>query len=265
LVKCAPSVPMIKEFLDRFTNVHGGDRDDEGNYTIGDKGRVLYPTFMDRNGKNKLGKRCEVPWIAPTSESASCAIPETVYIAAVCLSSCATPEQQIMVQDEKTRRLKYEAIGDSWQEQIKFVATLQSQSSMSSKRVQKTAVDQWVTELIETDHVILEFHMKSGGSLRLTPNHPLLGADAIMRTADSYKVGDKLVRLGGEADEIVSVTSSNYFGKVYNVFVKSADLHQNIVVTNGYLNGTAMYQNEGAKFMNTVLFRKHLTEGVFGK
>jgi hypothetical protein len=52
---------------------------------------------------------------------------------------------------------------------------------------------------------------------------------------------------------------------VYNVFVQSADLHQNIVITNGYLNGTAFYQNEGAQFMNREVLRKRLTQAVFGK
>jgi len=36
-----------------------------------------------------------------------------------------------------------------------------------------------------------------------------------------------------------------------------------VVVTNGYLNGTAFYQNEGSKFMNRALFRQQLFRGAF--
>ena len=272
MVKCADHVPVIKEFLEKFDDVHATE-DKNGSHKgagkegfgIDDSKRVLYPTFMVREQHNSKGDKCEKPWVAPVDEDAPCEVPETAYVAAVCVSSCATPDQQIMAKPTANGKMAYVPFVQAWQDKFAFVATLASQSTMSSKQVQKTKVDQWVTELVDTDHVILEFKMASGGSLRLTPNHPLLTADAYMRQAGELKVGDKLVRLGGIADEIVSITQTNYFGKVYNVFVKSADLHKNIVVTNGYLNGTAMYQNEGAKFMNTRIFRQHLIQGVFGK
>ncbi len=265
MVKCAPTVPVIKEFLEKFADITVPGLEKGARVHLGDKGRVLYATFMDRNGRNKKGQTIEKPWIAPTDASASCDVPASVYVAGVCVSSCATPEMQIMAQEKANSKLKYTPVIDAWQNKFAFVATLQSQSTMSAKRVQKTAVDNWITEMMDTDHLILEFHMKSGGVLRLTPNHPLLSSDAFMKQADQFKVGDSLVMLGGIADPIVSITSGNYHGKVYNVFVKSADLHQNIVVTNGYLNGTAFYQNEGTQYLNTAIFRQHLTQGVFGK
>lgn len=265
--KCASSVAVIKEFLDKFDNVEVDSRghDTNNGLHLGANGRVLYPTFMNREGKNKHGVKCEKPWIAPTDPSESCNVPSTVYVAAVCVSSCATPEQQILAQEKANDKLAYNRFDQAWQKKFAYVATLQSKSSMSAKRVQKTKVDQWVTEMVDTEHVILEFRMKSGGQLRLTQNHPLLGADAMMHQAQDFKVGESLVLLGGVKDEIVSITQSKYYGKVYNVFVKSADLHKNIVVTNGYLNGTAMYQNEAAKHMNTKIFRNSLIRGVFSK
>lgn len=273
MVKCADKVPVIKEFLEKFDDVHSKKDDYKlansgmgmNGYGISDSKRLLYPTFMDRHGENSNGQRCDKPWIAPKVESASCEVPSTVYIAAVCLSSCATPEQQIMAKEKANGSMGYVPFVEAWEKKFAFVATLGSQSSMSSKKVQKTRVDQWITELVDSEHVILEFRMASGGSLRLTPNHPLLTADAFMRLASELKVGDQLVRLGGISDQIISITETNYYGKVYNVAVKSAALHKNIVITNGYLNGTAMYQNEGAKFVNTQIFRKHLLRGVFAK
>jgi cyclopropane fatty-acyl-phospholipid synthase-like methyltransferase len=79
------------------------------------------------------------------------------------------------------------------------------------------------------------------------------------------KVGDELVQLGGRTDRIVSLEHVKHFGKVYNVFVRSADPMKNVVVTGGYLNGTAFYQNEGAKFLNRRVFQGKLTNGVFSK
>lgn len=261
MLKCADQVPAIKQFLEEFAQVRTSDKNGSGDYGLGDKGRVLYPTFMYQ----RSGGSSDTPWIAPVDPKAPCDVPSTVYVAAVCLSSCATPEQQILAQANAKGKLGYQPIVETWQKKFEFVATLQSESTLSSRRVQKTKVDQWVTELMDTHHDIIEFRMKSGGVLRVTPNHPLLSIDGRMRSAGEFKEGDSLVQLGGVADPIVSLSHEDYFGKVYNVFVRSADLHKNVVVTNGYLNGTAFYQNEGAKFLNRVVLRDRLVKGVFEK
>lgn len=256
LLKCAPTVPAIAQFLEAFEGYEKMTIYKQENLIL--NGRIVYPTFMNANGK---------PWIAPKTASASCTIPEGAYIATVCLASCATPEQLILAQagNGGTGHLKYSSFIDAWNNNFKFVGTLASNSSMSSKTVQKTLVDQWVTELIDGNHEILEFNTKSGGNLRLTPNHPILTAAGTMKLAGDWKVGESLVKLGGVHDEVVSIRKFNYYGKVYNLFVKSSDLKHNIVVTNGYLNGTAFFQNEGAVSMNKVLLRKALTRGVFAK
>ena len=127
----------------------------------------------------------------------------------------------------------------------------------------RTKVQQWVTELIDTNQEIIDFKMKSGRSLRLTPNHPVVAADGSLKLAADFEVGESLVELGGKLDEIVSAERINYFGKVYNLFVQSAEIHKNIVITNGYLNGTAYFQNQGAENMNRKIFKNNLTAGIF--
>jgi hypothetical protein len=311
MVKCAPQVPVIAQFLEEFKNVTA--KVDGGKIKLGDKGRVLYPTFMytshdcskskghggddDDQGRNYYDRyghhdverehaagnhsHCNrndgrshedtrdctstQVWIAPTSPKAACTVPDGVYVAAVCVSSCATPEQNIMVQAKLEKKLKYMTFEEAWSEKVPLVATLTAGSTASSKAVHGSQVEQWVTELVDTEHVILEFHMQSGGTLRLTPNHTLLGTDAMMHLASDFKVGDSLVQLGFTPDKIVAINQTNYFGKVYNVFVQSSDPRQNIVVTNGYLNGSAFFQNEGAGDLNRDVLRIRLTQGAFGK
>lgn len=255
LLKCEASVPVIKEFLDNFSEIKGSSK-----YTIDAKARVLYPTFMVQSG----GK--EKVWIAPTAATASCTVPAGAYIAGVCVSSCATPEQQILVESKEDRKkMKYTSFIDSLTSNTASVGTLTTTSSLNTKTVKATSVDQWVTEMLATEHVILEFHMKSGRSLRLTPNHPIVSKEGSVKLAETFKAGDSLVQLGGALDEIKSINETKYFGKVYNLFVKSSEPLENIVVTNGYLNGTAFYQNEGSENINRVILRKKLTKGVFSK
>lgn len=254
LEKCRASVPMIDDFLTAFAKFEKATIYKQDNLIL--NGRIVYPTFMDAS------KKPEKAWIAPTTKSASCVVPPKVYVATVCLASCFTPEQQIMGQKEATGSLNYAKIYDAWDQQFKFAATLGSNSTMRSKEVKKTPVDQWVTELIDTNHDILVFTMKSGRQLRLTPNHPVLNDQGAMQSADQFKKGDNLVALGGQFDPIVNIEKIVYFGKVYNVFVKSAAIQNNVIITNGYLNGTAFFQNEGAMYLNRKLLRDQLIKGA---
>lgn len=253
MVKCQNQVPVIKEFLANFDEVKAGG----GTIDIGSTKRVLYPTFMDRS------KKPEKPWLAPKKESASCDVPSTVYIAAVCLSSCATPEQQILSQPARGADLRYSTFLEALTNNHAYVATLRSESNLRSRALQKTKVEQWVTELVDTEHTILDFQFASGGKIRLTPNHPVVTDEGMLKLAEEFKVGENFVRLGGAPDKIISITETKHFGKVYNLFVQSADPMKNVVVTNGYLNGTAFYQNEGAKFLNRRVFQGRMTKGVF--
>ncbi len=245
--KCRSQVPAIDEFMTML---------DETNKEANKNSRNVYPTFMNTASKP------EKPWIAPKSDKANCDVPKTAYIAAVCLSSCATPEQEILAQAKANSKMTRTPFQQALEGNYAFVGTLNSHSSMSSKELQKTKVEQWVTELIDSDHIIIEFRTASGGLLRMTPNHPIIADDGTMRLAENFKVGDNLVKLGGARDKITSMTPVHYFGKVYNVFVHSADPAQNVVVTQGYLNGTAFFQNEGATNLNRTIFRQNLSKGA---
>lgn len=251
MLKCQNEVPLIKEFLQNF------EQTKYKNIGLNNTARHLYPTFMETKNKRT--------WNAPTNPIASCAVPATAYIAAVCVSSCATPDQTIIAKAKHDPSLQEVKFIDALTANMAWVGTLQSNSIMSSKDLQKTAVENWVTELVDTVQPVLTFKLKSGGEVKLTSNHAVLHESGMMKMASEFKVGDNLLQLGAKKDEILSITQSNYNGKVYNVFVKSNDLKKNVVVINGYLAGTAFYQNEGATDLNRSLFKQRLIKGVLEK
>lgn len=257
MVKCQDQLPVIKEFLASFADVTvsvGGKK-----VGLGSAGQELYATFMDR------AYNPEKAWIAPKKANAACTMPATAYVATVCVSSCATPEQQILAEDVVSKKLKYMSFIDAFTQQTANVGTMQSADSLNKNAVVKTKVDQWVSELVDGNHEILVFKMKSGRELRVTKNHPILDKDGSMKVAEEFKIGEALVQSGGTLDPIVSINEISYFGKVYNVFVQSNAPHKNVVLINGYLNGSAFFQNAGAKEMNRTIFRNNMTRGVFGK
>ena len=126
-----------------------------------------------------------------------------------------------------------------------------------------TKVNQWITELYDTENEVLTFETQSGGTLTVTTNHPILTEEGSMKLASDFKEGEFLVRHGGLLDQIVSITPSVHVGKVYNLYVESSDPKSNVVSTNGFLNGTAFFQNEGSEMMNHEVLRKQLTRGAF--
>jgi len=251
--RCAPQSTVISDFLENFSGVDSGLGTIDGVET----GRTLYPTFMNSSYKP------EIVWKAPIVQSGSCTIPKGAYIAAVCVSSCAIPEEQILAQAQASRKMGPVAFVEALTKKYERAATLRSDSGLNSRNLQATKVQLWVTELLDTEQPVLIFKMQSGRSLTITPNHPVLRPDGTMDSAANFKAGDALVKLGGAVDPIVSIDSMLYDGKVYNLFVQSSVPQENIVVTNGYLNGTAFFQNEGAANLNKVLLRKKLTKGIF--
>lgn len=250
MLKCRDKVPVIQEFLTNFDGVQTGGA------AIDASSRVLYPTFMN------AGVKPEKAWIAPTSSKSACDVPAKVYVSAVCVSSCATPEQQILT-ELKAGRAAGQSFIDALTARTASVVTLTADSSLSRMGYETTPVSQWVTELVDTEHEILVFRMKSGGELRVTPNHPLVDAEGRMREARTFTAGDALVKMGGARDEVRAIQTVKHVGKVYNVFTASSEPHRNLVITGGYVNGSAFYQNEGAADMNRQVLRGRLLKGVF--
>ena len=70
--------------------------------------------------------------------------------------------------------MQYSTFLEALTQNHKYVATLRSESNLHSRSLQATKVEQWVTEMMDSEHDILNFQIRSGGTLRLTPNHPIV-------------------------------------------------------------------------------------------
>ena len=62
------------------------------------------------------------------------------------------------------------------------------------------------------------------------------------------------------ADPIAKIEINKIFGKVYNVKPVTLDYVSNIVVAEGYLNGSVRYQNEFLNTINSLILRRSLAE-----
>ncbi|MCS6837533.1 MAG: hypothetical protein NZ480_01685 [Bdellovibrionaceae bacterium] len=250
--KCENQIPILKEFLDEYHR--SGIKD--GQKRSFDSKRPLYASFMyvDR-GKTKV-------WKAPTQDDEPCWVPNQAYIAAICVSSCATPDQYTLVGDALKGSVRWMTFKDALENKETLVQTLSNNTLNRKNTYQATRVDQWVTEFMDTEHDIAVIRTRSGGLLKLTLNHPMVLADGTLKWVSDLKVGDSLIDAHFNQDEIVSIEVQKYFGKVYNIFTLSSSIPQNIVVINNYLTGSAMFQNEAADLINRRIFRNELLKKV---
>ncbi len=250
--KCQNQIPAIKMFLDQAEEF--GIRDQKGRTF--DSERPLYVTFALRDPTT--GK--ERPWVAPKSEQGECRIPAGAYIASVCVSSCATPEQLTLTQAQPNQAMRWQRWDEAHAQATPWIVTMSQLSFNSPKNFQHTKVDTWVTELFDTEHDIVRIMLRSGREIRLTPNHPVLVSSGELKLVSELTTNDALVTHEFKADPIRSLRTEKHFGKVYNVYPHSSALAHNMILVGGYWTGSAMFQNEAADQLNRRLVRGRLKE-----
>lgn len=233
--------------------------------------RPLYPTFANNfdivnnpsiplfpNPKYKTGdfSDCKLytdlagTIVADTSVSG-------FYVSGFCTSSCYTPDQAVSFVDGKEK-----IIDAITAQRPTGLMTVTPNSTLDKIRFQADDVATYTRELRDDTNVIYEIHTASGGQLRVTDKHPVIIGNGRIVEASTLKVGNRLIKADGTRDRIVSITKSNFFGKVYNIKPKSTNLTANILVAQGFLVGSSRYQNEDVDFINRLIFNRRIPREV---
>lgn len=205
----------------------------------------LFPTYFDFV--------TFAPWDVPFNAGTNCTIiPTSATNVGLCVAGCYTGDQKIAFANGDIEIEQALASGE-----LKLV-TLSPDATLDNLDYMDNTVHGYTVDKYEAWQEIYVFTMESGGVLKVTNTHPLVTADGLMRQAQDLIPGDALVRASGAADPIVDVTVEKYFGKVYNVSPATVDHTSNIVVAQGYLNGSHRYQNEFLDVVNSVVLRRAL-------
>ncbi len=218
----------------------------EREYSLFDAGqlrtRPLYPLY----GKEDMSEI----WKGSVDRNAPCSVPGGMTVIAFCTSSCYTPEQLLLF-PEGFLKIK-EAKGAV----MSHVMVLRDNSTSDNLKFVAFPVESYTEEVRPNWQDVLKFKTKSGGELRVTTNHPIVDMIGAVKTADKFKVGESLVHYQHGLDPIIGIEKERYFGKVYNLAPDTRSLVSNIVVAQGYLNGSSYFQNEGEAFQNRSLLRR---------
>jgi hypothetical protein len=89
--------------------------------------------------------------------------------------------------------------------------------------------------------------------------------NGVVKTADKFKVGESLIHYLTGLDPIVSIKKEGYFGKVYNLAPNTKLPLSNILVAQGYLNGSSYFQNDGVDLQNRKLLRRTVPNRLIGQ
>jgi hypothetical protein len=254
---CQNQIPVVKTFFDI---IGGADQlsmylNDTSSSLYGKaRPRPLYVTFSTTNN---------APWIAPKtfdSKNYNCTVPADLKVFGICTSSCYTPDQRLLF--DVAGEQKYIPILEAINQNQQSIVTLGPDSVLEKLIFTTTPIAHFVSELVDTNHKILIFKTQASGKLSVTFNHPLVASDGVIREASDFKVGDQLVRADGNFDEIISIEEIVYPGKVHNVLPYGETTSGNILVAEGFLSGSAYFQNDGVNYLNQQILRSNLLDGV---
>lgn len=256
---CQSQVPAISTFFDII-----GGADQLSKY-LNDTSSALYGTNRPRPLYVTFSNQTNQPWIAPkvgptSGAVANCNVPADVKIFGICTSSCYTPDQRLLF--NVAGKQQYIPIIDAITQKQESIMTLAPDSVLEKLKFRTTPIARFVSELVDTNHKIRTFNTVTGGKLAVTFNHPLVASDGVIRDASEFKRGDQLVRADGSFDEISSIVEMVYPGKVHNVLPYGESTLGNIIVSEGFLSGSAYFQNDGVNYMNQQILRSNLLQGV---
>lgn len=221
---------------------------------------VIYPVYVDPTsvdlppwrGPGAAGTATEATATADIINLPYTIKPVQIQNDALCEAGCYTPNQKILFESGEVDIAKAQSGGRL------DLLTLTPNSIFGKLALTKNPVLYYTMDPKPATQKILTFHMESGGQLSVTTEHPLVTSDGAVQKAKLFAVGDQLVKQDGSLDQIVNIDDDMWFGQVYNLKPVSTDLTSNILIAQGYLNGSGRFQSEFVDELNRVILRTNI-------
>jgi hypothetical protein len=178
------------------------------------------------------------------------------YVVAYCESGCYAPDQSLRFSDGDVN------IVDAMKAGRDDLVTLSPDATLDALTTQTSKVARYTTEIRDAENVIYTLTTASGGSLSVTSEHPILTSEGRLVQAQKLAKGDALLKADGTSDPITRIEKTTRFGKVYNITPVSPEPVANILIAQGYLVGSARFQNDDVAYINRVLLFRAVPEEV---
>jgi len=181
------------------------------------------------------------------------------YLIALCEASCYTPDQRLRFSGGDV------AIVDAMTARRDDLITLSPDATLNNLTTQTSKVYSYTTEIRDAEQDIYKVTTASGGSLSVTNAHPIITSEGRLVKAEQLVEGDALLKANGSPDRIIRVEKTRFFGKVYNIKPMSREPVANILIAQGYLVGSARFQNDDVGYINRILLFRSVPDEVVPK
>lgn len=179
-----------------------------------------------------------------------------VYNEWVCQPGCYTPDQEVRFAGGMV------PIQRAVDKGVIDVVTLAPEATLDKLLFMTNEVASFTFDMKDAEQDILVFETASGNHIKVTTEHPLVAEDGSIRRAADFREGEGLVREDGSPDAITSIETVRWYGRTYNLRPVTTDLVSNVVVAQGYLNGSGRYQLEYLRELNRVILRENIPTDV---
>ena len=225
--------------------------------------RPLYPSFENSPVAGSGTQLFPHPTLADcqlyTDPNGATPVTSSFYVIAYCESSCYTPDQSLRFSDGDVN------IVDAMKAHRDDIVTLSPDATLDDLATQTSKVYSYTTEIRDAEHIIYKLTTASGGTLSVTNEHPMVTSEGRLVKAEKLQEGDELLKADGTPDPITQINRTTHFGKVYNIKPMSREPVANILIAQGYLVGSARFQNDDVKYMNRVLLFRGIPDEVMPK
>ena len=214
------------------------------------QGIEVYPGYVDPAAGYAVWK----PATAITNATPYTNKPPAVLMDGICMAGCYTPAQTLLFREGAV------PIERALTQNLTELITLAPDATADSMSFFTNKVGMYLVDKVPAEQEILTFHTESGGELKVTLEHPLLSEDGTVRSARQFQPGESLLREDGSRDVITRIEKDKWVGKAYNLQPITTDKVSNVLVAQGFLNGSLRYQNEWIEDVNRQLLRKNIPE-----
>lgn len=223
---------------------------------------AIYPVYVDPTvadfppwkGPGATGTPTEATPTADLVNLPYTVKPIQIQNDALCEAGCYTPNQKVLFETGEFEIAKAQSIGRT------DLLTLAANSNFGKLTLAKNPVLYYTRDDKPASQKILTFRMESGGQVSVTTEHPLVTSLGAVQKSKLFAVGDNLVKQDGSLDQIVSIDEDMWFGQVYNLKPVSTDLTSNILIAQGYLNGSGRFQSEFVEELNRIILRTNVPD-----
>jgi hypothetical protein len=174
----------------------------------------------------------------------------------LCEAGCYTPNQKLLFETGEVQIALAQSTG-----RIDLM-TLSPNASLAKLETIKNTVALYTMDREPAQQLILTFQMQSGGTLSVTKEHPLITREGTVKRARLFSPGEFLLRKDGTPDEISNIEEHSWRGRTYNLKPITLDLTSNIVIAQGYLNGSGRYQSEFVDELNRLILRTNVPDEI---